>query len=567
MICWIIRFLRCIFRIGANMNVLKSVTSFNLLIGIPTTLPHGLKDALGAGTVPDHIECDHGDVVVVSADDTDVTVRNDGIDVVAGVKVLCERWHTTDRALPPGQDDLSPQPFVPSSSSGNTLGGVVHFIDKAGIDVYVDGAAGDDFADGLTPATAIRTVREIYRKFPWYATGGASITVHFTDDGAGGVYTYKAEQIIMGGGRTDQDGADVGVSYRYEGPEMVAFAPATGPSTATLDVTPAVTVNDAGAPAAGNLTRFDFTTAAPAWTVDDLENSFIRITRAGTKVVREWPIRSNTADTITVIGDITALILATDTVEIVQPGAAFQAAGSTLIPVSGVMPNGGDQNSGQIGNGFARISFVDPVVFTGVYAAYDRCSFVGGAAEWVDGLMSQLFNCAGDSFLTFNASSSIFALPIPDAIGNPINTDVCSLSLVGGGIDIGGTKAVIVTFLNAVSIHKGAGAKVQAQCRANFNEGLLGQSPASAFAYGLAVFFGGRATVKGPTATAGGTGKTSIAGGGSVSDVRCGQFGQVDANWGSGVNNIEEVAGYNSNLQNYPITVGDQGDGSLIKVS
>lgn len=97
------------------MNVLKSITTFAALpVGVPTSLPHGLQDALGAGLVPDHIEDDHPDVVVIGADDTNVTVRNDGAAPVT-VSVLCEHWHSENRALPPGQTDLPVQPFVPSS--------------------------------------------------------------------------------------------------------------------------------------------------------------------------------------------------------------------------------------------------------------------------------------------------------------------------------------------------------------------------------------------------------------------------------------------------------------------
>lgn len=97
------------------MTVLKSVVQFNnLAVGVPTSLPHGLVDALGNGVVPDHCEDNHADVVILSADAANVTVRNDGLAPV-NAAVLCERWHSENRALPPGQTNLPVQPFVPSS--------------------------------------------------------------------------------------------------------------------------------------------------------------------------------------------------------------------------------------------------------------------------------------------------------------------------------------------------------------------------------------------------------------------------------------------------------------------
>jgi hypothetical protein len=96
-------------------TVLKSVTTFaNLAIGVPTALPHGLVDAYGQGLVPDHCEDNHVDVVILGADATNVTVRNDGLAPVT-VNVLCEHWHSENRALPAGQANLPVQPFVPSS--------------------------------------------------------------------------------------------------------------------------------------------------------------------------------------------------------------------------------------------------------------------------------------------------------------------------------------------------------------------------------------------------------------------------------------------------------------------
>jgi hypothetical protein len=103
-------------------TVLKTILAYNnVASGATATLPHGLNLS-GRAVSPDEIQLDDGDFSIVSSDTTDVTVRNNGA-ALASVNVLCERWHTEERALPPGQTDLTPQPFVPAGSGGN--GGAV----------------------------------------------------------------------------------------------------------------------------------------------------------------------------------------------------------------------------------------------------------------------------------------------------------------------------------------------------------------------------------------------------------------------------------------------------------
>ncbi|UCC74917.1 MAG: hypothetical protein JSV86_10320 [Gemmatimonadota bacterium] len=152
-------------------TVLKSITSFvNLAVGVPTALPHGLVDAYGNGVVPDHVEDDHVDVVILSADTVNVTVRNDGLAPVTA-NVLCERWHTENRALPPGQTDLPVQPFVPSS------GGVPFNAILANL--------GTDAVDGQVP----------YAIEPAPPTGGLTQSPNFYFDGVG--------QLLLGAGPPD----------------------------------------------------------------------------------------------------------------------------------------------------------------------------------------------------------------------------------------------------------------------------------------------------------------------------------------------------------------------------
>ena len=99
-------------------NVLKNIVAFTgLAPGVATALPHRLQDADGAGIVPDNVRSDNDSVVFVSADDTNVTVINNGASA-ASANFLVERWHTEDRAFLAGAANLSPQPFVGAAVGG-----------------------------------------------------------------------------------------------------------------------------------------------------------------------------------------------------------------------------------------------------------------------------------------------------------------------------------------------------------------------------------------------------------------------------------------------------------------
>jgi hypothetical protein len=94
--------------------ILKNSVVFTAIgPGATVSLPHGLNIS-GRAVRPDHCESDNAVVLVQagSTDETDVTVTNTSA-APANANVLCERWHSTDRALPPGVENLTPQPFVP----------------------------------------------------------------------------------------------------------------------------------------------------------------------------------------------------------------------------------------------------------------------------------------------------------------------------------------------------------------------------------------------------------------------------------------------------------------------
>ena len=50
--------------------------------------------------------------------------------------------------------------------------------------VFVDAVNGSDGLDGLTPATALKTIGAVVSKFPTFVTGDGRISVNLADDGA-----------------------------------------------------------------------------------------------------------------------------------------------------------------------------------------------------------------------------------------------------------------------------------------------------------------------------------------------------------------------------------------------
>jgi hypothetical protein len=93
-------------------TVLKNTIAVTALApATPTAFPHGLVDPNGAGYVPDLISLGDPDLAFVSADDTTVTLRNDGGAPVT-TAVYVEHWHSYNRAIPPGITALTPQPVV-----------------------------------------------------------------------------------------------------------------------------------------------------------------------------------------------------------------------------------------------------------------------------------------------------------------------------------------------------------------------------------------------------------------------------------------------------------------------
>jgi hypothetical protein len=184
--------------------------------------------------------------------------------------------------------------------------------DAATVNYYINGVTGSDSNDGLTPATALATIGALPDKIPSDGLGGFTAIVNLAANGSLR-QTYSADQIYQRGARADD------AMWSFRGPAMVPFVPTTGPSTAALDAVPATSISIANGSgvATPQRTRFNFTAAAPGWTVDDFAGvAYVIVKRAGVQRYFELPISANTANTITVdvasgiVGDLLSTAIA-----------------------------------------------------------------------------------------------------------------------------------------------------------------------------------------------------------------------------------------------------------------
>lgn len=236
-----------------------------------------------------------------------------------------------------------------SVTATNDTGSPVRALYSPGtsIVVYVDSANGDDTNDGTKQSTPLKTIAQVYRAVASAAGNGARIIVNLAGPSTGtSPQEYPVYDLIFQG-------------HAFRGPEMILAPVST--ATAALDVAPAT--------AQTNRTRLNFTTAAPAWASNELRGYFVRIKRNGALQFPELPIAGNDADRIYVnTASLAADVLATDTVEIVRPGAKFVALNSDLgVPVV--------QLSGQSGTSFFQYSSLERVE-VGNFASFDPATML-----------------------------------------------------------------------------------------------------------------------------------------------------------------------------------------------
>jgi hypothetical protein len=275
--------------------------------------------------------------------------------------------------------------------------------------VYVDAVSGNDNNDGLTAAMSLRTPEGVYAKFPLFMFNQRHLIVNLASQSNG-----VTQQVFTTAGLCLGFGGTFSVpAIRWRGPLMIPAAPTTGPATAALDVVPATVVNLMANGAATPLrTQFNFTTAAPGWTPDDFAGRyFIRVKRAGVLRYFELPIISNDADhifvdTLGIVGDL----LATDTVEVVRPGARLVAPSPAIafrIWGDPMMSTPGDTSGGA---NMERLEFASTTASqTTGHRIFDRCTALGLFGHTIGSI--EFSNCG----LRGAAVTAVFSLDTADA--------------------------------------------------------------------------------------------------------------------------------------------------------
>jgi hypothetical protein len=437
----------------------------------------------------------------------------------------------------------------------------ITFTDTAGTtNVYVDGVNGSDDNDGLTPITALETIGEVYRKFPWQMMGEARLIVNLLNPNATQL-VYEIDAIHIGGGNQA-----LIHTYVYRGPAMVLFTPVAGPSTAALDAVPCQRVDQVqAASGTGNRTSFDFTTAAPGWTVNDLAGSFLRVTRGGVKVLWEIPITENTADRIFVDSlGIVGVVLNTDTVEIVQPGVKIQAppAGSSFGILTII------NRSAALGaNGATPYSVFERIEFGTLWArgiadlTFDRCKLsrdaVFGFINIIQGFSIGFANSVvqGGILLCGNAAGD--SVRRADAVGNPINTTGALTDLQGAprvgevfsGIQIGHPRSLFVPRQSGVYVAQAPLSSYRAT--GSGAAGIFVSGPGSMLLMATGVSLNGRGNANsGLRCYFNGVARIN----GGVLSTLTGTSGSLRLStgaivaYGTGAGQFEEAAGFNGNF-------------------
>lgn len=155
-------------------TVLKSIVQFVALVpGVPTALPHGLNTN-GLPVVPDVVQVVASvggtapAVRITAATTTTVTVISDEAGLINAF-VYCERFHSIERALPPGQINLLLQPFIPAGSGVGGNASNVLLPDGGGITRIIFANAGGSDATGTgTALNPYRTLRRALLDVPQF---------------------------------------------------------------------------------------------------------------------------------------------------------------------------------------------------------------------------------------------------------------------------------------------------------------------------------------------------------------------------------------------------------------
>lgn len=543
------------------MAKLKAFLQFqNVAAGASASLPHGLTIDTRR-VIPDLLlRSDFS--FSATADATNVTVTNRGT-ATASVDVVATYDHTILRAYGvAGQAAEGAVPFVPGGvidvASGSVTGLTLVTTPSYAVDAYIDAVNGNDANSGLSTAAPLRTIAGFYQAFPFLYGNGARITANLAGGGGFGAsatsqINYTGVQMIWVGG------LDPHPAVCFRGPYMVPITPATGTSAPTLTATPTQIVDQTNAVnAAGQRTKFNF--VAAGWTVNDLRDklAWIRVRRGGNMVLFELPITDNDASACYVDAAPIAVgtVLQTDTVEIVTVGAMIVrdtvAENFDYMRISGFGSYQSFAGFGvtTTGHTFERIGFSGNVIVQNVPGVgFDRCGFDGPLLEIHGGSNTAMFGCKSRGEVDWNTHGGNFYSGRPDSATSPdpgnLYTQSHLVIVNGGRLYIGGVEGgsggtwrtqynLCVTGSTAVdAIHvEGSTAFLNAGTIAAAT--ITGRNNNS---YGLNPRYGGQILVQGGQ-------KSTITAG--TNDMRVAKTAGI--NWGTGVGQFQEVAGFNGNF-------------------
>jgi hypothetical protein len=436
------------------------------------------------------------------------------------------------------------------------------------LNVYIDATFGRDENDGLSPTTALLTLRALYEKFPLQLVGKAQVIVNLAAGGALGdeQVTYLVDTIRLSGGDVANN------RYHFRGPAMV-LAPLSGGTFSQF--------NGFTFTAVGRRMRVDIT--QPLWEPGELVGLFARF-RSGQsdqksafeQVITENDEDSFFIDTNEILAELNPL---STSIDICQPGAAISTEDSSgaiwILGEGSANPAAelywGVENQGAA---FERIQ-IDAYLYSGGVQGltFDRCtlpnfpSFIGGTVGF--------FNTS----FPFGAKFSCGTLeyPItgrPDALGNPsgggYGTEFASFDLILIGNADGAAQYKAwrnVSVYNGSLATRGAihvfgmGSLFYASELPLYFEPCALQGSGSLGPFVWCVY-GGQAHIN---TTIGANPLTTGTGTGSPLRVGIGAANPAIA-YGSGAGQYEQVAGFNGNFHRMfaGTTAAPTGDASRI---
>jgi hypothetical protein len=448
-------------------------------------------------------------------------------------------------------------------------------------DYYIDAVTGLDTNSGLTKTAPLATIAGFFAKYGSSVPIASRRRVHLAGTGGADPWVTPATAQIHGVDEINFGiSAPIGNHTVFRGPtNMLLGTPATGPATAALDAVPVIIVDEAEIPPAlspnpaGQRSALQFTVAAPNWTPHDFgvygQGYKVRITRAGAKVIFECPIADNSADTIIVdtLG-LLAIVLATDTVEVVYPAATLRGSTDYGGGVHYLAINGQGApviasaalTSASPGHNFERLILENTFVF-GTGITFDRCCIIPGVGPLG-------FVCTGDCHFTnsmavqtpvsYRMGGSTHTLapavsntPRPDALLDPINQVICVEAMFNELVIGDGGEPGFFTADNNLSVYGSGAEGIGVGAGGRFDQSatcayLGGDSNTS---WGINCQDGSQARVQ---AIGGGGTATEIAGAGNPLCVD----DHAGVAYGAGVGAFGEVAGFNGLYHNVSLAAG-----------